>query len=492
MQMKFERSSGILLHPTSLPGPYGIGELGPGALGFIRFLSESHQRIWQMLPLTPTGSGNSPYQSYSAFAGNPLLISTDRLIQEGCLSPDVLKRLPGFPKDSAQYESVNAFKINNLREAHKQFKPTSEFYKFCADNSWWLEDYVLYAALKERYHGEKWTNWDPELASRQPEALATARQEYSEEADFYRFTQYLFFKHYGDVKREANLRGIRITGDLPIFVAHDSADVWAHPELFYLNEDGEPTVVAGVPPDYFSETGQLWGNPLYRWEKMEETAYKWWVKRLRMALTLFDAVRIDHFRGFEAYWEVQAGEKTAVNGRWVKGPGEKLFETLLTHLGELPIIAEDLGTITPEVEALRDRFGLPGMKVLQFAFSGPENPYLPHNYSNSNCAVYTGTHDNDTTNSWWASASEEERDFARRYMGCEGEKVSSWDFIRLAFSSVAVMAVVPMQDVVELGAEARMNIPGKAADNWRWRLDPDTLTSALVENLRELTEIYGR
>ncbi len=480
------RSAGILLHPTSLPGEFGIGELGAEAVSFVEFLKDSGQEVWQVLPLGPTGSGGSPYSSYSAFAGNPLLISTQHLAEHGLLDSTP----PCVAAGPVDYPAVIASKQGTLREAYENAEPGEGFERFCAENRVWLEDYALYAALKEKSGGAAWTGWDRGISDRNPETLSRARRELGREVRFHKFVQYLFFEDWRAVKQAANEAGIEIIGDLPIFVSHDSADVWANQELFRLDGSGEPSVVAGVPPDYFSETGQLWGNPLYDWEEMQRNGYRWWVERMRQALTLYDAVRIDHFRGFESSWEVPAGEKTARGGRWVKGPGEKLFRALEDALGELPVIAEDLGNITAEVESLRDNLGLPGMKVLQFAFSSPDNPHLPHNYEHENWVVYTGTHDNDTTKGWWASAPIEERAFARRYLG--REYVSTWDFIRLAYSSVASRAVVPMQDVLSLGSEARMNLPGTTKGNWSWRMPESAPSPGLAAKLRHLAETYGR
>ncbi len=493
--MDTSRSAGILLHPTSLAGPYGIGEFGPEALRFVEFLKEAGQGLWQVLPLGPTGPEGSPYSAYSAFAGNPLLISTDRLLNDGLLEPQqVPARTPPGPVD---YAAVDSSKREMLRRAYTNAKkgggPDKSFEKFREEERGWLEDYALYAALKEKFGGEPWVRWDRQLARREPAALKEARVELSDDVLRHEFVQFLFYKHYGTVKKAANEAGVEIVGDLPIFVSHDSADVWANQRLFYLDDDGNPTAVAGVPPDYFSETGQLWGNPLYRWDVMEEEGYAWWISRLRQALTLYDATRIDHFRGFESYWEIPATAGTAKEGRWVEGPGLKLFRALRDSLGDadgLPLIAEDLGIITPPVEGLRDAAGLPGMKVLQFAFSGADNPYLPHNYRDANLVAYTGTHDNDTTAGWWASASEEERRFARRYLGKEDASV--WDFVRLAHASVAARSIIPMQDVLALGSGSRMNTPGRASGNWAWRMNGDELTRALTSDLREIAELYGR
>lgn len=481
------RSAGVLLHPTSLPGPHGIGELGPEALRFVRFLEESGQRIWQTLPLGPTGEGGSPYSAYSAFAGNPLLVSTDRLVEEGLLAGHV----QNAPEGPVDYPAVAAVKEERLREAFGRSRPGKEFEEFREENRAWLEDYALYAALKEKFDGAPWTAWDRDLARRKPGALARVRRELAEEVRFQEWVQHRFFRDWGEVKEAANRAGIEVIGDLPIFVAHDSADVWANQELFSLDDSSEPLVVAGVPPDYFSASGQLWGNPLYRWDRMAEDGYSWWIGRMRMSLTLFDAVRVDHFRGFEACWEVPAGEDTAKNGRWVAGPKDELFAALRDALGELPVIAEDLGDITPEVEALRDRLGLPGMKILQFAWgSGPGNPYLPHNYGHENWVVYTGTHDNDTAAGWLASASTGELSYLRRHAG--REYVSVRDLVRLAYSSVAARAVIPMQDALGLGSEARMNTPGMAEGNWTWRLDGSALAPDLAARMKDLAATYGR
>jgi len=486
---KTGRSAGILLHPTSLPGPYGIGELGSEAFRFVEFMKQGGQKIWQVLPLGPPDAGGSPYSSYSAFAGNPLLISTERLLEEGLL------KTAGTEKshEPVDYPAVSASKTKLLHEAHGRAKLGKEFKRFREEHGHWLRDYALYAALKERFSDEPWSRWERSLARREPGALRRAGTELAEEIEYHEFVQFLFFSQWKSVKQAANEAGIEVIGDLPIFVSHDSTDVWANQDLFYLDESGEPTVLSGVPPDYFSETGQLWGNPLYRWDRMRADGYSWWVERMRMALTLCDAVRVDHFRGFEAYWEIQAGEETAKNGQWIEGPGLDLFETLRSKLGtagELPLITEDLGDITPQVHALRKKAGLPGMKVLQFGFSGPDNPFLPHNYEGADYVVYTGTHDNDTTAGWWRSATQEERILARRYLG--REHTSVWDFIRLAYLSTADRAIVPMQDVLGLGSETRMNTPGTPSGNWGWRMEASALTPELAGRLRSLAEIYGR
>ena len=487
-----ERASGVLLHPTALPGRYGIGELGDEARQFLAFLRAAGQRLWQVLPLGPTGYGDSPYQSFSAFAGNPLLIGTDRLLRDGLLTPDDLADLPDFPTERVDFGPVIEYKRTVLRRAYTRFAARGDLRQLHEWHAPWLADFALFMALKDDHDGAVWSAWAPELARRQPAALDAARQRLADDIGFHRFCQYRFFQDWGDLKREANAAGVRIIGDLPIFVAYDSADVWADQGLFFLNAAGRPSVVAGVPPDYFSATGQLWGNPLYRWAVQARDDFAWWVARLRLALALFDLARIDHFRGFEAYWEIPAGEQTAINGRWVPGPGAPFFAAVQAQLGRLPIIAEDLGLITPAVVALRERFGLPGMAVLQFAPSDPQNVYLPHNHER-NSVVYTGTHDNDTTRGWWPTTTAVERAFAQRYLGRPiTEETVAAEFIRLALGSVAQTAIVPLQDVLNLDAAARMNIPGTAGGNWGWRYAAGALTPTIATWLRDLTELYAR
>lgn len=482
------RASGVLLHPTSLAGPYGSGELGEEAERFVGFLREAGQTLWQVLPLGPTDAEGSPYSSPSAFAGNPLLVSTDRLVGEGLLREG---EVAGVTSGDVDYAEVFPEKMERLRQAFSRWRPEAEFETFRERQAGWLPDYTLFMALKERYEGRSWTGWPEPLAFREAEALQDVRRENEREIRFWEFVQWRFFRDWGRVKSLANRAGVRVVGDVPIFISHDSADVWANQGEFYLDERGEPTVVAGVPPDYFSETGQLWGNPLYRWDRMERGGYRWWVARIEMALTQCDLIRLDHFRGFEAYWEVEAGEETAESGRWVAGPGEKLFERIRSDLGDLPMIAEDLGDISDEVRALREKLALPGMKVLQFGFSGPENPFLPHNYRGENWAVYTGTHDNDTTEGWLAGISDSsEGDLLRRYTG--RESVGAWDVLRLAHASTARWSIVPMQDLLGLGSESRMNTPGTSTGNWRWRMPEGAMSSSLAEKLRDLTEVYGR
>ncbi len=495
--MRFPRSSGVLLHPTSLPGRFGIGDLGPEAYSFVDFLDGTGQSIWQVLPLGPTGYGDSPYQCFSAFAGNPLLLSLDALVEQGHLSPSDLQHVPDFPTDQVDYGPVIQYKAGLLRAAFESFQrrsdseEKSEFVTFCLGKQAWLDDFALFMALKDRHEGALWSSWERDIACREPKAVAYWSQALADEVERHKYLQYQFYKQWGKLRQYADARDIRIFGDIPIFVAHDSADLWSHPELFYLDEAGHPTVVAGVPPDYFSETGQLWGNPHYRWDRMAEAGYWWWIERFRASFELVDIVRVDHFRGFEAYWEVPATEETAVNGRWVKGPGADLFLAVQNALGKLPIVAEDLGVITPEVERLRDRFEFPGMRILQFAFAGDANdPFLPHNYIR-NCVVYTGTHDNDTTTGWFRTAPEKERKAVLAYFGTDGDDIS-WDFIRWLFASVADTAIVPLQELLGLGPEARMNYPSRLGGNWNWRFLPDALTPEIRKRLRSLTEIYGR
>ncbi|HIC89986.1 MAG TPA: 4-alpha-glucanotransferase [Anaerolineae bacterium] len=497
METNFPRSSGILLHPTSLPSRFGIGDLGEEAHRFVDFLASSHQQLWQVLPLGPTGYGDSPYQCFSAFAGNPLLISLERMVKDGYLPPEALEDVPALPDDRVDYGAVINFKIPLLKRSFAYFQShaspaqQAEFQRFCQDNDAWLSDFALFMALKDHHGGAPWNQWEPDIATRQPEAITRWAETLAEQIQVHKYLQFLFFQQWLDLKQYTNERGIRIIGDIPIFVAYDSADVWSHPDQFYLNEHGNPTVVAGVPPDYFSPTGQLWGNPIYRWDVMTKDGFAWWIARFRATLTMVDIVRLDHFRGFEAYWEVPATEKTAIIGRWVKGPGAALFQAVRDALGRLPIIAEDLGVITPEVEALRDQFGFPGMKVLQFAFdSDATNPYLPHNYPH-NCVVYTGTHDNDTTLGWFRSRPPKEREAVLKYLGRDSSDIC-WDIIRLAWASVAAMAIVPLQDVLELGSEARMNMPSSASGNWIWRYIAGALTEDIRRRLDELTLIYGR
>jgi 4-alpha-glucanotransferase len=493
--MKFERSSGVLLHPTSLPGPYGIGDIGPSAFQFVDWLADSGCKLWQILPLGPTGYGDSPYQCFSAFAGNPYLISPDFLLRDDLLHPDDLVEAPDFSADKVDYGQIIPWKLNLLERAFIRFKsaPLSvrrDFDWFCAENVSWLPDYALFMALKEANGGGAWGGWPEPLRKRDPDALTEASQRHADAVERYTFYQFVFFRQWVALREHAHQRGLKIIGDIPIFVAYDSADVWAHPELFYLDEDGQPTVVAGVPPDYFSRTGQLWGNPLYRWDVLKSRKYDWWIARFRATFKQVDIVRLDHFRGFAGYWEIPAGSKTAENGRWVSGPGQDFLSAVETGLGGLPIIAEDLGEITPDVVELRDQFELPGMKILQFAFTGPDNAFLPHNYP-THCVTYTGTHDNDTALGWYETAPENERDFAHRYLNIDGNNFA-WELTRAVWSSVAVYAIAPLQDLLGLGTEARMNFPSKLGGNWNWRVSWEEMSQELQSRIRELNYLYLR
>ncbi len=502
------RNSGILLHPTSLPGRWGIGDLGSEAYRFADFLAGAGQHLWQVLPLGPTGFGDSPYQCLSVFAGNPLLISLERLAEEGFLEPFDLANAPLFPEHNVDYKAVIDFKLPLLKKSFQIFSEKAtvtereSFEGFCAQNASWLEGYSLFMALKEAHSFAAWNRWEEEIRLRQPEAVERWRKAMAGEIRSYQYQQYQFRKQWSELKKHCNDRAIKLIGDVPIFVALDSAEVWSHPELFHLDESGNPTVVAGVPPDYFSSTGQLWGNPIYRWELMAGDNYRWWVERLRAALALVDIIRLDHFRGFVGYWEVPAKETTAINGRWVPGPGAAFFSEVQKALGNPLIIAEDLGMITQEVNALREEFGFPGMRVLQFAFSddNKSDVHKPYNYPR-NCVVYTGTHDNNTTVGWFneedgmttlsVEERNRERQLALEYLGSSGCEVN-WDFIRLALMSVADTAIIPLADVLGLGSEARMNRPGRAEGNWRWRFAANTLSGEIKARLKKLTVLYGR
>jgi 4-alpha-glucanotransferase len=495
--MDYQRSAGILLHPTSLPGPYGIGDIGPEAFKWIDFLAESGCGLWQILPLGPTGYGDSPYQCFSAFAGNPYLISPEILISEDLLHSDDLVDHPLFPSEKVDFGAVIPWKLGVLDRSYLRFKNSTsvtikrEYDEFVSLNEDWLNDFALFMALKEAHGGGPWVDWPKSLRDHSPTALAEFRERNIETINRQKYRQFLFFKQWSSIRIYAASKNIMIVGDIPIFVAHDSAEVWANPNLFYLDRNGNPTVVAGVPPDYFSKTGQLWGNPLYQWNVHSKDRYQWWLKRLSAVLKMVDIVRLDHFRGFAGYWEVPAGEQTAENGRWVPGPGADFLQTIRDYLGDLPIIAEDLGEITPDVIKLRDQFNLPGMKIIQFAFTGdPDEPFLPHNHIN-NSVVYTGTHDNDTSRGWYSRVSEEERNFCRRYLKSDGLEIA-WDIIRAAWTSVAVLAFAPMQDFLELGNEARMNYPGNPSGNWTWRLRGEKLNNALKTRIKEINFLYGR
>ena len=501
--MQFPRRSGVILHPTSLPGRFGIGDLGDAAFCFVDFLASARQTYWQVLPLSPTGYGDSPYQSPATFAGNPLLISPEKLVAVGHLSCDDLQNAPAFPTDRVDFGRVIPYKNALLNRAFENFRahaPRAQheaFERFCRAQAAWLDEVALFMALKQAHAWRAWHDWEPDFVARKPTALKRARKSLSDQIANQKYRQWQFLEQWLAVKRYANERGIHIIGDAPIYVALDSADVWANPGQFLLDKNLKPIAVAGVPPDYFSATGQLWGNPLYRWKKMAQDDYAWWLARFRMAFTQSDVVRIDHFRGFYNYWQVPFGELTAVNGRWLKGPGASLFRAVTRALGEVAIIAEDLGEFDAKsragVDALRAEFGYPGMKVLQFAFGGDaSNPFLPHNYARD-FVVYTGTHDNDTTVGWdQITSNEAERNLARKYLRSDGSDIA-WDFIRAAWSSIAHTAIAPAQDLLGLGHDARLNNPSTfGAPNWGWRMLPGALDDALAERLGDLTAMYGR
>jgi 4-alpha-glucanotransferase len=495
--MKFERAAGILLHPTSLPGPYGIGDIGPQALRWLDFLAKSGCELWQVLPLGPTGYGDSPYQSFSAFAGNYYLISPEALLEEDLLHTNDVVESQGFPDERVDFGSVIPWKLGVLDRAYHRFEHHAsvllhaDLARFEEEQRSWLDDFALFMAIKEAYGGGSWVDWPAPLRAREPTAIAEARRDLSVAIARQKFRQFIFFKQWDKVRERAASLNIKIIGDIPIFVAHDSAEVWARPELFYLAADGNPLFVAGVPPDYFSETGQLWGNPLYRWDRHASDGYSWWRERFKAVFKLVDIVRLDHFRGFAGYWEVPGREKTAVKGRWAPGPGIDFFLSVKEELGELPIIAEDLGEITNDVIEMREKLGLPGMKIIQFAFYGnPSEPFLPHNHT-QNSVVYTGTHDNDTSRGWYERVPDIERDFYRRYLGRDGSNVA-WDFVRAAWSSVAVFAIAPMQDFLGLGNQARMNYPGNPSGNWTWRLSANALSDSLRERIKDFNFLYDR
>lgn len=496
--MTFPRASGILLHPTSLPGAFGVGDFGAEAYRFVDFLADAGQTYWQILPLGQTGYGDSPYQCYSAFAGNTNLISPQKLVRENLLTEVDLSQNPDFPEDRVDFGMVIDWKNRILSKTYENFRRASEsilrekFQSFKKEFAWWLDDYALFQAIRKNQNQKPWYEWETALKLRDERALAEARQDFRDDIEMQKFYQFLFLKQWLELKTYANDRGVKIIGDIPIFVALNSADVWHNPSEFKLHADGSPTVVAGVPPDYFSKTGQLWGNPIYDWDKMLADNFGWWTRRVRFTLKTVDIIRLDHFRGFAACWEVPGADKTAENGTWVAVPGRELLAALRSALGEnLPFMAEDLGVITPDVENLRDDFHLPGMRILQYAFGGDEhNSYLPHNYIH-NCVAYSGTHDNDTTVGWFASASEHEREFCFKYLNSDGREIH-WDFIRIIFESVADTAIIPMQDILGLGTEARMNLPASKNGNWNWRCREEDFSNELTQRLKELTELYGR
>lgn len=495
--MSYERQAGILLHPTCFPGPDGIGDLGPAAYQWVDSIKKAGFTLWQVLPLGPTGYGDSPYQCFSAFAGNPLLISPSFLLDDGLLHRSDLANRPTFPMDHIDYGSAIQWKNRLLQCAYDRFCQihpplmTDEFNDFQEEQKDWLEDYSTFMAIKEYVGGNAWNEWPRDLRKRIPQAIKDFQKEHAQKIDYQQFQQFLFARQWKQLHSYVNEMGIKIIGDIPLFVAYDSADVWANPDLFFLDPEGAPQYVAGVPPDYFSATGQLWGNPLYKWDYHRQTDYAWWIARIKSTLSLFDLIRLDHFRGFAGYWEIPAGLPTAEKGRWVKGPGAHFLSRVSEVLGSLPIIAEDLGEITPDVIELRDKFNLPGMKIFQFSFaSDPTDPFLPHNYT-VNCVAYTGTHDNDTTIGWYHSAPEVEKDFCRRYLACDSSGIP-WEMIRAVWQSVARIAVAPLQDFLSLDTSARMNFPGRLGGNWVWRMQESGLSDELITRIREFNWLYNR
>ncbi len=500
--MKTKRSSGVLLHPTSLPSDWGIGDMGPGARTFVDFLHSAGQSMWQMLPLGPTGYGDSPYQTLSAFAGNTMLISPDLLVGDGLLRREDLvdKTLPAGNVD---FGTVISGKNQLLELAYSRFQDEKKgelrkrYTQFCKLQAHWLDDWCLFAALKGFHKGKPWIRWPIGLVRRQPKALASWTKKLQTEMDAIRFRQFLFFDQWQDLRHYAGQKGIQIIGDIPIFLAHDSCDVWSHQEWFHLDSKGQPTVVAGVPPDYFSKTGQRWGNPLFDWKQLEKEEYSFWIKRFKLLASMFDIIRIDHFRGFASYWEIPAAEKTAINGSWKKGPGAPLFRAIEAAIGnDVPIIAEDLGLITPDVTALLEELGFPGMAILQFGFEALDekgqnrSTFLPHGHVR-NQVVYTGTHDNDTVQGWWAQLPEKVRDFTRRYLNIDG-RIIHRDMVRAALASVADRAIFPLQDLFGLGTEGRMNLPGRSDGNWQWRFHKGDLSRELGADLLQMTQLYNR
>ena len=485
------------MHITSLPGKYGIGTMGREAYGFVDFLIESGQKLWQILPLGHTGYGDSPYQCFSAFAGNPLLIDLDRLAEQQLLREADLPTQKHFNEDKVEYGEVFQYKYPLLKKAFDNFRKSNnkvrlmQFETFCLKNISWLEDYAFFMALKDHFGGKPWTQWDEAIKLRQPDAMQRYQAYLKDDTDFYRFLQFLFYRQWQELKAYANINDIKVIGDIPLYVAFDSADAWANPEKFDFDERRNPRTVAGVPPDYFSATGQLWGNPIYKWDYLQETGFSWWIERIQANFQLYDILRIDHFRGLAAYWAVPFGETTAIKGKWIPAPGQAVLQAVFDALGDKPIIAEDLGLITPDVVELRKKFDLPGMKILQFAFdSGEENDFMPHTFD-KNCVVYTGTHDNDTTLGQYLAASEQDKQLMHQYFHVDAAD-PAWSFIKLAWSTVANVAIAPMQDILRLDSQARMNFPGKASGYWSWRYRKDMLTGKHAEGLLHLTKLYGR
>lgn len=486
-----ERSAGVFLHPTSLPSPFGIGDLGESAYRWVDLLSAHHQQWWQMCPLGPTGYGDSPYQCLSTFAGNTLLISPQKLCDAGLLTAAELAAFPRLPVDKVDFGAVIIAKEKLFRVAYARFVDTREFYEFCQHEKYWLDDYALFRVIKEANNGRAWCDWDSEFRLRYPAVLDEMRCSQSREIRYHQFLQFMFFRQWSALKKYVHEKGVRIIGDIPIYVAYDSCDAWSAPDIFEFDENGKPLRVAGVPPDYFSETGQLWGNPIFRWDTMRAHGYIWWVNRLRKTLELVDLVRLDHFRGFESFWAVPADSKTAISGEWVPGPGIDFFNALKDHLGALPLIAEDLGEITHGVEELRRQAGMPGMKILQFAFGDdPDNPYLPYNI-NADSVVYTGTHDNNTTLGWFLEQTPHQRDRLCRFTGTT-EQTFVDGFVRMALMAASQLCIIPLQDILGLDGRCRMNTPGKAEANWSWRVTAEDLNPDAFKKLADYTDLYGR
>ena len=496
--MKYKRSSGILLHISSLPGEYGVGDLGKNAYRWVDFLHQTGTGLWQILPLTPTGYGDSPYQGLSAFAGNPLFIDLESLAAEDLIKTGELSSRPEFPVSAVAFSKVHRWKRSLLEKAYKRFMQgkrsslTHEFEQFKFKHTYWLEDFCVFMALREQFKLVSWSEWPDHYRLRDPQALLDYEEEHSHEIEMHAFFQFLFFRQWNELKKYANAKGVKIIGDIPIFMGFDSADVWAFPHLFMLDEDRRPTFVAGVPPDFFSATGQLWGNPLYDWKEHHKEGYDWWIRRIAETLETVDFIRLDHFRGFAGYYQIPASAKTAEVGEWVKGPGQDLFDTILAELGELPFLAEDLGVITQDVIDLRERYNFPGMRIFQFAFWGDaDDPFLPHTYP-VNCVTYTGTHDNDTVRSWYQHAPKREQQFCMSYLGYPPKKDFAHSMIRRIWSSVAVFAIAPMQDFLDLGNSARMNLPATTKGNWRWRMESGSLSSDIVQFLKEINITFER
>ncbi len=491
------RASGVLLPISSLPSEYGIGTFSKEAYRFVEKLQEAGQTYWQILPLGPTGYGDSPYQSFSTYAGNPYYIDLEALIGEGLLTREECEACDfGDNANYIDYEKIYFARFDILRKAYERsnIRENQDFIQFKEENSFWLGDYALYMAVKNKFDGRAWTEWDMDIRMREPKAMRAYKEELADEITFYEFQQYIFKKQWMNLKNYANERGIKIIGDIPIYVAFDGADAWANPKLFQFDENCQPVAVAGCPPDAFSATGQLWGNPLYDWEYHKKTGYKWWVQRVSYCFQLYDVVRIDHFRGFDEYYSIPFGEETAVNGKWMPGPGYDLFKKLNSKLGDMDIIAEDLGFLTDTVLELLEKCGYPGMKILQFAFDSREDSdYLPHNYP-KNCIVYTGTHDNDTVRGWYNVIPDADKEFAAEYMNNHGANKEQihWDFIRLAMASVADTCIIPLQDYLGLGSEARINIPSTLGCNWKWRMNKDDITDEIVGKIKQLTKLYAR